>query len=93
MVGDKAQFFVKNIDFYDENLPEWQRDVEGAKELLKEANFDFDSEIKINLKPQERRIGYLFQNYALYPHLTVKKNILFVQHLNLSPIRHMMYLR
>ena len=25
----------------------------------------FDSEKKINLKPQERRIGYLFQNYAL----------------------------
>ena len=35
----------------------------------------FDSEKKINLKPQERRIGYLFQNYALFPTMTVEKNI------------------
>ena len=34
----------------------------------------FDSEKKINLKPQERRIGYLFQNYALFPTMTVKEN-------------------
>lgn len=26
----------------------------------------FDSEEKINLKPQERQVGYLFQNYALF---------------------------
>ena len=37
----------------------------------------YDSENKVNLKPQKRNIGYLFQNYALYPHLTVKQNILF----------------
>lgn len=35
----------------------------------------FDSEQKINLKPQERRVGYLFQNYALFPAMTVKDNI------------------
>ena len=35
----------------------------------------FDSEAKINLKPQERRVGYLFQNYALFPTMTVEKNI------------------
>ena len=35
----------------------------------------FDSEAKINLKPQERHIGYLFQNYALFPTMTVEKNI------------------
>ncbi len=35
----------------------------------------FDSEKKINLKPQERRVGYLFQNYALFPTMTVEKNI------------------
>lgn len=35
----------------------------------------FDSEKKINLRPQERKIGYLFQNYALFPQMTVKKNI------------------
>ena len=36
----------------------------------------FDSERKINLKPQERKVGYLFQNYALFPNMTVEKNIL-----------------
>ena len=37
----------------------------------------FDSEKKINLPPQERKIGYLFQNYALYPHMTVLENVMF----------------
>lgn len=36
----------------------------------------FDSEKKINLKPQERQVGYLFQNYALFPNMTVRENIL-----------------
>ena len=35
----------------------------------------FNSDKKINLKPQERRIGYLFQNYALFPTMSVKDNI------------------
>ena len=37
----------------------------------------FNSEQKINLAPQERRVGYLFQNYALFPNMTVAENILF----------------
>lgn len=36
----------------------------------------FDSARGINLKPQQRRVGYLFQQYALFPHLTVERNIL-----------------
>jgi molybdate transport system ATP-binding protein len=36
----------------------------------------FDSEKGVNLPPQKRRVGYLFQNYALFPNMTVKKNIL-----------------
>ncbi|MBL4937308.1 ATP-binding cassette domain-containing protein [Clostridium sp. YIM B02515] len=35
----------------------------------------FDSKKKINLKPQDRNIGYLFQNYALFPHMTVEENM------------------
>ncbi|SHI57625.1 sulfate/molybdate ABC transporter ATP-binding protein [Parasporobacterium paucivorans] len=35
----------------------------------------FDSEKKINLSPQKRKIGYLFQNYALFPTMTVEENI------------------
>ena len=36
----------------------------------------FDSEKKIDLSPQELHVGYLFQNYALFPNMTVRKNIL-----------------
>ena len=36
----------------------------------------FDSEKHINLPPQERHVGYLFQNFALFPNMTVRKNIL-----------------
>lgn len=35
----------------------------------------FDSKKNINLKPQERNVGYLFQNYALFPNMTVEENI------------------
>ncbi len=35
----------------------------------------FDSAQKINLKPQKRNVGYLFQNYALFPTMSVEKNI------------------
>ncbi len=37
----------------------------------------FDSEKNINISPQKRKVGYLFQNYALFPHLTVEENIMF----------------
>ena len=36
----------------------------------------FDSERRIDLPPQLRRVGYLFQNYALFPNMTVRQNIL-----------------
>lgn len=35
----------------------------------------FDSDKKIDLKPQKRNVGYLFQNYALFPNMTVEENI------------------
>lgn len=35
----------------------------------------FDSEKRINLPPQKRRVGYLFQQYALFPNMTVYQNI------------------
>lgn len=35
----------------------------------------FSSAKKINLKPQKRNVGYLFQNYALFPNMTVEENI------------------
>lgn len=36
----------------------------------------FDSEKRIDLTPQQRRVGYLFQQYALFPNMTVEQNIL-----------------
>ena len=35
----------------------------------------FDSDNKVNLKPQKRNVGYLFQNYALFPNMTVEENV------------------
>ena len=37
----------------------------------------YDSDKNINLPPQARRVGYLFQNYALFPNMTVAQNITF----------------
>lgn len=37
----------------------------------------FDKERKINRIPQQRKIGYVFQDYALFPHMTVRKNLEF----------------
>ena len=36
----------------------------------------FDSEKHINLTPQQRRVGYPFQQYALFPNMTAAQNIL-----------------
>ncbi len=36
----------------------------------------FDSAGKINLPPQKRRVGYMFQDYALFPNMTVEQNIM-----------------
>ena len=35
----------------------------------------FSSEQKINLPVRKRRIGYVFQDYALFPHMTIEKNV------------------
>ncbi|WP_404784525.1 molybdate ABC transporter permease subunit [Altericista sp. CCNU0014] len=37
----------------------------------------FDARQGINIPSRDRRIGFLFQNYALFPHLTVAQNIAF----------------
>ena len=37
----------------------------------------YDSACGIDLPPDKRRIGYLFQNYALFPHLSVRRNLEF----------------
>ena len=37
----------------------------------------FDSASGVDLPPQSRRLGYVFQGYALFPHLTVEENVAF----------------
>ncbi|MCR5724503.1 MAG: ABC transporter ATP-binding protein [Treponema sp.] len=37
----------------------------------------YDSELGINIPPNKRKVGFLFQNYALWPNMTVYKNIAF----------------
>lgn len=37
----------------------------------------FDEAAGIDVRPQQRRVAYLFQDYALFPHLTVAQNVAF----------------
>ena len=48
--------------------PDWGRIVLDGVTL-------FDSKKRIDLPPQKRRVGYLFQQYALFPNMTVRQNI------------------
>lgn len=44
----------------------------------------FDSEARINLPPEKRGIGYVFQEYNLFPNMTVKENLRFALDKNVS---------
>lgn len=44
-------------------------------QIILDGKILFDSKKKINLSPQKRNIGLLFQNYALFPNMTVEQNI------------------
>ena len=37
----------------------------------------FDSTARVDLPPELRRIGYVFQDYLLFPHLSVRRNLLY----------------
>lgn len=41
------------------------------------GNMLFNSRKRINLPSRHRRIGYLFQDYALFPHMTIEDNVRF----------------
>jgi molybdate transport system ATP-binding protein len=40
----------------------------------------FDAESRVDLRPQQRSCGYVFQNYALFPHMTLRENLAFAAH-------------
>ncbi len=51
--------------------------LEEAKGSIKVANESWQ-DAKICLKPQSRGIGFVFQDYALFPNMTIEENLLFV---------------
>ena len=46
-------------------------------EILIDGKVVFSSEKSIDVAPKDRGVGFLFQNYALWPHMTVYRNIAF----------------
>ncbi len=52
------------------------RMVAGLEEIS-EGTIEIDGEVVNDLQPKDRHISMVFQNYALYPHLTVFENMAF----------------
>lgn len=50
-----------------------ERPDEGS--IVLDGRVLYDSKAKVDLPPQERKVGYLFQRYALFPNMTVLQNI------------------
>src|SRR6266704_6933342 len=46
-----------------------------AGRIVVDGQVLFDSGAGIDVRPQRRRVGYVFQGYALFPHLTVRGNV------------------
>ncbi len=46
-------------------------------EIFIDGTLVFSSEKRIDISPSKRNVGFLFQNYALWPHMTVWQNIAF----------------
>ena len=45
--------------------------------LLLDDDILFDGATRVHLTPQQRNCGYVFQNYALFPHMTLRENLAF----------------
>ena len=52
------------------------RMIAGLEEIS-EGTIEIDGEVVNDLQPKDRKISMVFQNYALYPHLTVFENMAF----------------
>ena len=48
--------------------------------ILLDGRIVFDAEAGVNVRPQQRGCGYVFQNYALFPHMTLRQNLVFAAH-------------
>ncbi len=47
----------------------------ASGKIVLDGQILFDSQKGIDLPPQKRRVGYLFQQYALFPNMTIEENI------------------
>jgi molybdate transport system ATP-binding protein len=45
--------------------------------ILVDDQLYFDAETRVHLPPRKRRCGYIFQDHALFPHMTVRQNLRF----------------
>jgi multiple sugar transport system ATP-binding protein len=54
-------------------------------EDISEGTVEIDGEVVNDLQPKDRHISMVFQNYALYPHLTVYENMAFPLRLQKNP--------
>ena len=52
------------------------RRPDAGRILLDDAIL-YDAAAQVNVAPRERRCGYVFQNYALFPHMTLRQNLEF----------------
>jgi molybdate transport system ATP-binding protein len=59
-------------------IPGLQRPERGRVELGHETWLD--TEAGVDLPPESRRVGFVFQEYALFPHMTVRANVAFGGH-------------
>ena len=48
--------------------------IAGLEEVTS-GSIEIGGKVVNNLEPKERDIAMVFQNYAIYPHMTVRKNI------------------
>jgi molybdate transport system ATP-binding protein len=51
-----------------------------AGRILLDDRILFDAQARVNLPPRDRSCGYVFQNYALFPHMTLRQNLAFAAH-------------
>ena len=53
-------------------------------EIIVDGEAWFDAKRRINRPPQERRIGFVFQEYSLFPNMTVRGNIAYAANGNMN---------
>jgi len=66
---------IASIGLQPPAIPKGIEDDTGR--IIQDGKTLFDSTLKINVAPEARNIGYVFQNYALFPHMSIHENVAF----------------